>query len=90
MFIEIATDALKGRVFESSLGDLHDSDDSFRKFSLIIEETQGKVCLTNFHSMDLTTDKLRSMIKKRQVSTQVLSKNKNSTRVNNFEFLIKL
>jgi len=67
---KIATDALKGRVFESSLGDLHESDDAFRKFSLIIEETQGKVCLTNFHGMDLTTDKLRSMIKKRQTTIE--------------------
>ena len=70
---KIATDALKGRVFESSLGDLHESDDSFRKFSLIIEETQGKVCLTNFHGMDLTTDKLRSMIKKRQTTVEAFT-----------------
>jgi small subunit ribosomal protein S3Ae len=67
LIIEIASDGLKGRVFEVSLGDLNENEDAFRKFKLIIEETQGKVCLTNFHGMDLTTDKLRSMIKKKQV-----------------------
>jgi small subunit ribosomal protein S3Ae len=54
-------------VFETSLGDLNNNEDSFRKFKLIVEEVQGKTCLTNFHGMDLTTDKVRSMIKKKQV-----------------------
>lgn len=67
---KIATDALKGRVFETSLGDLNENEDAFRKFKLIIEETQGKVCLTNFHGMDMTTDKLRSMIKKKQTTIE--------------------
>jgi len=63
---KIAADGLKGRVFEVSLGDLNQNDDAFRKFKLIVEEVQGKNCLTNFHGMDLTTDKLRSMIKKKR------------------------
>jgi small subunit ribosomal protein S3Ae len=67
---KIASDGLKGRVFEVSLGDLNENEDAFRKFKLIIEETQGKVCLTNFHGMDLTTDKLRSMIKKKQTTIE--------------------
>ena len=66
--LEIASDGLKGRVFEVSLGDLNENEESFRKFKLIVEEVQGKTCLTNFHGMDLTTDKLRSMIKKKQVT----------------------
>ena len=65
---EIASDGLKGRVFETSLGDLNNNEDAFRKFRLIIEDTQGKTCLTNFHGMDITTDKLRSMIRKKQVN----------------------
>ena len=65
---EIASDGLRGRVFEVSLGDLNENEESFRKFKLIVEEIQGKTCLTNFHGMDITTDKLRSMIKKKQVN----------------------
>jgi len=70
---KIASDGLKGRVFETSLGDLNNNEDAFRKFRLIIEETQGKVCLTNFHGMDMTTDKIRSMIKKKQSTIEAFS-----------------
>ena len=61
-------DSLRGRVLEMSLGDLNkDSEDrSYRKFKLRIDEIQGKKCLTNFHGMCFTTDKLRSMVKKWQ------------------------
>ena len=38
----------------------------FRKFRLISEDVQGKNVLTNFHGMSLTTDKLRSLVKKWQ------------------------
>ena len=67
--IEIASDALKGRVFESSLGDLIklDEEDSYRKFRFICEDVQGRHCLTNFHGMDITTDRLRMLVKKWQV-----------------------
>jgi len=66
---KIASEGLKFRVFEVSLADLqsdNDAERSFRKFRLIAEEVQGKHVLTNFHGMDLTTDKLRSMVKKWQ------------------------
>merc|ERR1712062_122299 len=65
----IASDGLKGRVYEVSLADLQNENDaerSFRKFKLVCEEVQGKNCLANFHGMGLTTDKLRSMVKKWQ------------------------
>ncbi len=65
----IASDGLKGRVYEVSLADLQNEQDaerSFKKFKLICEEVQGKNCLTNFYGMGLTTDKLRSMVKKWQ------------------------
>ncbi|XP_076038538.1 ribosomal protein S3A [Oratosquilla oratoria] len=66
---KIASEGLKGRVFEVSLADLQNESDaerSFRKFRLIAEEVQGKNVLCNFHGFDLTTDKLRSMVKKWQ------------------------
>jgi len=63
---KIAADGLKGRVFEVSLADLQNDEVAFRKFRLIAEEVQGKNVLTNFHGMNLTTDKLRSMVKKWQ------------------------
>lgn len=68
-FAEIASEGLKFRVFEVSLADLQsdqDAERSFRKFRLIAEDVQGRNVLTNFHGMDLTTDKLRSMVKKWQ------------------------
>jgi len=75
---KIASDGLKGRIFEVSLGDLNENEESFRKFKLIVEETQGKNCLTNFHGMDITTDKLRSMIKKKQSTIEAFADVKTS------------
>jgi len=66
---KIASEGLKGRVFEVSIADLqsdNDAERSFRKFKLIAEDVQGRNVLTNFHGMTLTTDKLRSMVKKWQ------------------------
>jgi small subunit ribosomal protein S3Ae len=63
--LKTSSDALKGRVFEVSLADLNnDEDQYFRKMKLVCEEIQGTVCLTNFHGMDFTRDKLCSLIKK--------------------------
>uniref|UniRef100_A0A2I3RFV4 Small ribosomal subunit protein eS1 n=1 Tax=Pan troglodytes TaxID=9598 RepID=A0A2I3RFV4_PANTR len=60
---KIASD---GRVFEVSLADLQNDEVAFRKFKLITEDVQGKNCLTNFHGVDLTSDKMCSMVKKWQ------------------------
>merc|ERR1712146_560422 len=58
---------LKGRVFELNLADLQkDEDQSYRKFKLQCEEVQGTGCLTQFHGMSYTTDKLRSLVRKWQ------------------------
>jgi len=53
-------------VFEASLGDLkpNGEDDAFRKFKLKVEDVQGTNCLTQFYGMDMTTDKLRSLVRK--------------------------
>jgi len=63
-----AADGLKGRIIELSLADLNKGDDenSFRKISLRIDEVAGKNCLTNFHGMDFTSYKLRSLVRKWQ------------------------
>jgi len=62
-----SNDSLKGRVLEVSLADLNKAEDlAFRKIRLRIDEVQGRNCLTNFHGMDFTSDKLRSLVKKWQ------------------------
>jgi len=62
---KIATEEMKGRVLELNLADLNnDEDQSFKKIKLCIEEVQGKNCLTDFHGMTLTRDKLYSLIRK--------------------------
>lgn len=56
-----------GRIFEVSLADLQkDEDHAFRKVKLRVDEVQGKNCLTNFHGLDFTSDKLRSLVRKWQ------------------------
>merc|ERR1719460_2251051 len=59
-------DNLLNRVVEVSLGDLkpNGEDDAYRKFKLRVEDVQGPQCLLNFYGMDLSTDKLRSLVKK--------------------------
>ena len=65
--IKIASDSLKGRVYEVSLGDLNnDEDQGYRKIRLKCEDVQGKNCLLQFHGMDFTTDRLRSLVRKWQ------------------------
>jgi small subunit ribosomal protein S3Ae len=63
----IASDYLKGRVIETSLGDLNKNEAvSWRKIKLCVEDVQGYNCLLNFHGMDMTRDKLCSLIRKKQ------------------------
>ncbi|KAB0378257.1 hypothetical protein FD755_009835 [Muntiacus reevesi] len=50
---KITSDGLRDCVFEMSLTNLQNDEVAFRKFKLIIENVQGKNCLTNFHGMDL-------------------------------------
>jgi len=64
----VASDALKGRVFTVSLADLQNKaeDLDYRKIKLVGEEVQGKTLLTNFYGMDMTRDRLNSLIRKWQ------------------------
>lgn len=65
---KIASEGLKGRVFEVSLADLNGGDETqaFRKISLVCEDVQGTNVMTNFNGMDMTRDKLCSLIRKWQ------------------------
>ena len=64
---KIASEGLKGRVFEVSLADLNKNEAlAYRKIKLCIEDVQGYNCLLNFHGMDMTRDKLCSLIRKKQ------------------------
>jgi len=64
---KLASDGLKGRILEASLGDLNSNEDyGFRKIKLKVEDVQGKNALCNFYGMDFTTDKLRSLVRKWQ------------------------
>jgi small subunit ribosomal protein S3Ae len=64
--LKLAADGLKGRVYEVCLDDLQDDESFHRKIKLKVEDIDGKNLLTNFHGMDFTTDKLKSLIKKWQ------------------------
>lgn len=68
LFLEIASEGLKGRIFEMSLADLNGGDESqaFRKIRLVCEDVQGLDVVTNFNGMDMTRDKLCSLIRKWQ------------------------
>jgi len=60
-------DNMKGRVYECNLADLDQAttkDQPFKKMKLQVAEVQGRNLLTSFHSMGMTTDKIRSMFRK--------------------------
>jgi len=62
---KIASEEMKGRVFEVNLADLQqDEDQAFKKVKLCCEDVQGKNVLCDFHAIDLTRDKQCALIKK--------------------------
>lgn len=61
------SDNLKGRVYECNLADLDEAttkDQPFKKMKLTVGDVQGRNVLTSFHSMSMTTDKLRALFRK--------------------------
>lgn len=69
---KIASDGLKGHVIEVSLANLQNDDTVFRKFKLITKHVEGKNCLTSFRGVDLSSDKMCSMLTKWQTMTETL------------------
>jgi small subunit ribosomal protein S3Ae len=62
-----AKDSLLGRVYEGCLADLNqvaDKDAPFRKMKFSVEDIQGRNLLTQFHGMDLSADRVRSLVQK--------------------------
>lgn len=58
-------DNLRGRVFETSCGDLmNDESTGHQLIKLKVEDVKGKVGYTAFHGMRFTSDKIRSLVKK--------------------------
>ena len=53
-------------MFEVSLADLNrdSAAESWRKIKVQVEEVKGYDCFTNFHGMDVTKDKLCTLVKK--------------------------
>lgn len=63
---KLASDGLTGRVYEVNMSDLTRSEDNnFRKVKLSCEVVKDNACLTDFHGLDTTRDKICSLIRKR-------------------------
>jgi small subunit ribosomal protein S3Ae len=65
--IRTVADNMRGRVYETNLADLDNAstkDQPFKKMKLQVQEVQGRNLLTTFHSMSITTDKMRSLFRK--------------------------
>jgi len=65
---KLATTNLMGRVYEANLadlkGDVTNKELSAYKLKFQVQKVAGRNLLTQFHSMELTTDKLRSLFRK--------------------------
>jgi small subunit ribosomal protein S3Ae len=63
---KIPADSLRGRVFEISLGDLNREahESAWRKVKVQCEEVKGYDCYTNYYGLDITRDKLCTLVKK--------------------------
>jgi len=66
----MGTEGLQQRICELNLADLKEDDmgkseDGHKKIKLEIQEIQGKSCLTDFHGLSLTRDKMCFLIKKK-------------------------
>jgi small subunit ribosomal protein S3Ae len=80
MFSEIAADSLRGRVFEMSLGDLNQNahEQSWRKVRVQCEEVKAYDCYTNYYGMDITRDKMCTLVKKWHTTIEAFAQAKTS------------
>eukprot|EP00915_Cephaloidophora_sp_WS-2016_P000983 GHVH01001300.1.p1 GENE.GHVH01001300.1~~GHVH01001300.1.p1 ORF type:complete len:278 (+),score=49.78 GHVH01001300.1:56-835(+) len=64
--IKLASDSLKGRIFETNLADLSNNEEElhYRKLRLQVQEIRDRDCLTDFVGMDVTRDSLCALIRK--------------------------
>ena len=63
---KLASDSMKGRIFEANLGDSNQVYETHKKIKLIVEDAEGKskIALTNFYGLEVTRDHLCSLIRK--------------------------
>ena len=65
---KVASENIKGRVYEACLADLQDGkgdhDEPYRNIKLKVHDVQGRSMLTQFHGMNLTADKYRALVRK--------------------------
>ena len=63
---KLASESMKGRVFEANIGDLNSGYEANTKIKLIVEDADGKsrIALTNFYGLECTRDYLCSLIRK--------------------------
>ena len=63
---KLASDSMKGRVYEANLGDLNEGYETHKKLKFIVEDADGqsKIAYTNFYGLECTRDYLCSLIKK--------------------------
>jgi small subunit ribosomal protein S3Ae len=65
--MRLASTSLLGRVYEGCLADLNqgaDKDMPYRKVKFAVQDIRGRNLLTQFHGMDLTADRVRSLVQK--------------------------
>uniref|UniRef100_A0A7S0Z6Y0 Small ribosomal subunit protein eS1 n=1 Tax=Hemiselmis tepida TaxID=464990 RepID=A0A7S0Z6Y0_9CRYP len=66
-----SSELLTNRIYQISLGDLNNKESlSYRKIKLKGSEVKNNTCETSFFGMDLTRDKLSSLVKKWQTTIE--------------------
>eukprot|EP01120_Amphizonella_sp_Union-15-10_P006279 TRINITY_DN1984_c0_g1_i2.p1 TRINITY_DN1984_c0_g1~~TRINITY_DN1984_c0_g1_i2.p1 ORF type:complete len:277 (-),score=72.01 TRINITY_DN1984_c0_g1_i2:77-907(-) len=70
----IASENIKGRVFSVSLADLNSNEaQSFRVIKLRVDDVQDRTLITNFHGMDFTSEKIKSLTRKGQTLIEAIA-----------------